>query len=72
MKEKTLSNNVQSKIDEAKNALEKAFQLLEEAKVVAEHEDTTLREMQSKKILDLSKLESIMDNYGWSSSSLYC
>ena len=63
----------QKKIDEASESLNKAFSLWKEAQeelsdgrsYVSTH---ILREYD----LDISKFESVLEEYGWSSSSLYC
>jgi hypothetical protein len=66
---------IQAKIDEAKNAFEKAFLVLEEVKAFRHDEhgtDFSVYSLEDEGLVSMKELERVIENNGWSSSSLYC
>lgn len=59
----------QAKIDEAASAFENAFKAYQESRNLL---DEDFYYYQRRKMLDLSKLDKVIEVHGWSSSSLYC
>jgi|SRR6185369_14436889 len=69
--DKKLGEEVQAKVDEATNAFEKAFEALREAQNLAQ-KDSSIGALVEDNLVSIRKLESTIDENGWSSSSLWC
>jgi hypothetical protein len=71
-KDKEIGRQVQAKVDAAKTAFEAAFAALREAQDTADQSGIDFYELSDEKLLDTSELEKVIDENGWSSSSLWC
>lgn len=60
---------IQSKIDEANSALEKAFEAIVEVRSLTEND---MHEWERAGLINLSDLEETMEEIGWGPSSLNC
>ena len=68
-----LHKQVQAKVDEATSALEVAFKAWQEAaSLIAGHDGAEAYYLRHNKEVDLSKFEGVIEQNGWSTSSLYC
>lgn len=70
--EKLLISSLQNKIDESVTAFEKAFETLKAIKSAHNDQDIDFRWYKRSNLIDLSVLESTLENSGWSSSSIWC
>ena len=61
-----LARSIQSKVDEATHSLEKAFDLLKQAKKMSHNQ------LVNNDDINLCGLEKVIDENGWRSSSLFC
>jgi hypothetical protein len=66
---KKLNTKIQIKIDEATSAFEKAFQAFQEATDLSQG---NLMSYEEANLVDMEKLEDVMEEHGWNTSSLYC
>ena len=67
-----VAGEIQSMIDEAQTALEKAWESFSAAKEAAYKHHSSLSSMQYQGLVDLGKFRVTAENFGWSSSSLSC
>lgn len=68
-KDKQRAAEFQVKIDQAKNAFEAAFQALDQIRTGLQMD---MYSFQEEGLISMCELERMMDDNGWSSSSLYC
>ena len=68
-KDKAQAAEFQVKIDQAKTAFETAFQALEQVRRGVQGD---MYSFQEEGLISMRELEKLMDDNGWSSSSLYC
>lgn len=66
-----VAEQIQAKIREAETAFETAFKAWQEVQDLAS-KDSDLYVLRSSGLIDLSKLEDIINTGGWSTSSMYC
>lgn len=68
-----LYKQVQSKVDEATSTLDAAFKAFREAaSLISGRDDAEPYYLRHNKDIDLSKFEEVVEQNGWSTSSLYC
>lgn len=69
--QKQISDRVQDKLNKAQSAFEFAFQMIQESKNIAS-EDSSLNSLEKDQLIDTTGLSEVLEDYGWSTSSLYC
>jgi hypothetical protein len=69
--EKKFLKELQTKIDDAANAFEIAFDSFQEANKMADQR-YCLTSLMEQKLIDVARLEKVVSNGGWNTSSLYC
>lgn len=69
--DKEIAARVQSKIDEAKTLLEQAWQSWQAARELADKE-SSLYYLERRDLIHLGEFGAVAEQFGWSSSSLYC
>jgi hypothetical protein len=70
--DKKIVADVQLNIDKVTAALEIAFDILCSTNECLHHYGSSLVSMSDEKLLDLTKMEEIVEKIGWRSSTLYC
>jgi len=70
--DKLLAEQIQAKLDETVNSFASAFDAYEKAKDLARERFSSLRTLEDMDLINLLPLKQVMDNNGWSSSSLDC
>lgn len=68
---KLVGQKVQTELDNFKNLLEEGFAALARAQKIARDEGPGMYELDEHKLINISGLRNLED-YGWSSSSLWC
>lgn len=71
MNKQEAAAKLQEKIDRVTSDLERAFESLQEMKDLCNKEDETW-DLEEEGLVSFCKLKDIMDDIGWSSSSLWC
>jgi hypothetical protein len=67
-----LYTTLQTKIDQAKSAFELAFEAWAQVKDMTEDAGVYLNQLKYAKLINVDDLFAVVDNNGWSSSSLQC
>lgn len=71
--DKVAAQKAQVKVDEATNLLEAAFKAWREAQeIIVGHSEVGAATELEPAGVDISKFEGVIENIGWSTSSLYC
>jgi hypothetical protein len=71
-KDRAIADQMQVKIDQAKDAFEQAFKALQELEAIAHTVQMGLSELKYDDLITVHELEDTLERNGWSSSSLWC
>jgi hypothetical protein len=72
LEDKDNIQEMQKKIDEATSSLEDAFDKVRELRNFAQDKFDGLYDLKYHESISMKELERVLDDGGWSSSSLYC
>lgn len=71
-KDQKVAKKIQTRLNSARYAFEKAFFQLQEAAKIADVNEVDIQTFADLKLLSILELEKTIDDNGWRSSSLWC